>query len=668
MVRLNFLARVDAIVERRGAGTLPRVLFALGAMLCAGPGETARIGPPDLGLLVEQNRIKKESEEKIQRDILDPILGPGKAMVFVDVEMELRTEREESQRAGMGLAERYKERVGASGSAGAQTLFILPGIPKPKTVASGGLPEKPESVRAQQSQQTKGIEEERYSVKPVFKRLEVKVFHDDAVLKAEPEKKTVRERIVDAMGQYQLQPDQVVFRSMPFKKTLIHWSEDIKRPAVYLPLLYALLLLLLLGFLFGPLAHFFRQYVSALREKPGAEVNIQSKTEAPDEKKEGGGNPLNEEGKLDISLQNKPPQPPLEEDENMKKFEPFSYINEENMKRLIYLFLLNKEEPWVIAVVASYLRPDFARLLLTSLPIELQSKVALEALMVRQMTREQVVAINNDIRDKVNFVVGGIERLVGMLDEADSATRNNILNYLKNDKPAVYERVRKYILIFEDVVNFPDREMQTVVRELKTESMARALQNAPPDIVNKFFSNMSAGAGALLREAMEYTRGLTPAQIDEERAKVLDLVKVLEKEGKIAVREKPQEGMGLDNLQFELGSRQRREQRVSAESARGSAGTPAPVPAATDPAEARRYYDAGAAAYAAGQMAECVSYLEYALTQDPGLLEARQYLGNALYQLGRTNDALGHFEALLRERPDPQLQAWVDGLKTQVGT
>src|SRR5690348_8204386 len=100
----------------------------------------------------------------------------------------------------------------------------------------------------------------------------------------------------------------------------------------------------------------------------------------------------------------------------MKKFEPFSYINEETVKRLSYLFILRKEEPWLIAVVASYLRPDYARQMISALPVEMQAKVALEALTLRQVTREQVIAIDQDIRENVEFVVGGMERLTAMLD------------------------------------------------------------------------------------------------------------------------------------------------------------------------------------------------------------------------------------------------------------
>ena len=45
----------------------------------------------------------------------------------------------------------------------------------------------------------------------------------------------------------------------------------------------------------------------------------------------------------------------------MKKFEPFAYITEENFKRLGNLFLVRGDEPWLIAVVLTCLKPEIAR-------------------------------------------------------------------------------------------------------------------------------------------------------------------------------------------------------------------------------------------------------------------------------------------------------------------
>ena len=131
----------------------PSLFAALIALLSSASGPaSAGVVSPDLGLLQEQNRIKIESEGKIQRDILDPILGKGKAASFVDVEMEVKLESEESTRSGMGVSEKYREKAPAP-RGGMQTTYVLPGIPKPKTITQEPTtPDRPEQSQAQQAQ------------------------------------------------------------------------------------------------------------------------------------------------------------------------------------------------------------------------------------------------------------------------------------------------------------------------------------------------------------------------------------------------------------------------------------------------------------------------------------------------------------------------------------
>ena len=174
----------------------------------------------------------------------------------------------------------------------------------------------------------------------------------------------------------------------------------------------------------------------------------------------------------------------------------------------------------------------------TRLPADLQAKVALETAMYRQTSLEQVQAIDEDIKQKIDFVVGGLDKLVVILESSDRFARDNILEYLKNEKPAIYERVRENILLFEDLVNFPKTAMQILVRELKTEQLARSLRNTSPELQQKFFENMSQGAVTLLKEEMEYGRPVTDEQVEEERRKIVDFVKQLEKDGKISFRQK----------------------------------------------------------------------------------------------------------------------------------
>ena len=620
----------------------------------------------ETSLLEKQDGLRREAETKIKKEILDPILGADKSFVFADVELEVIAKKAEQTKEGLGVMQKYKEKGASEGQA--DTDFILPGIPKPRSVL-GQDNKRPEAATGQQAQQAKGVQETRYGVETEITRFQVTVIHDEALPAAAI--KLARERVDDFLLPYKIRKKDaatVLFKPTKFKAA--NPVDDLKRPSVYLPLLYALLFLLLLLFLFGPLWGFFRKYIKALMAKPGAEVNIEDKRE------EGGGGGGEDEGKeeteghqsIDMNFLQKEEEKKEDEDESMKKFEPFTYLNEENLKRLIYLFLLRKEDPWVIAVVLSYMKPDLSRQALSMLPVEMQSRVALEALTVRQATREQIDAIDKDIKENVDFVMGGIERLAKMLEDSDPATRKNIIEYLKTQKPDIYAKVKRIVMSFEDIVEFADRDMQTVIRALNNEDIARAVVKADPAIANKFFANMSQGAVNAIKEIMEYSANVTQAQQDEAQMKILDAIKSLEAEGKIASRGgNSQEVYIIDGAEMSSGDERRRKfEKLSGPAAAPKEEAPA-GPTAEQAAQAKQYLDAGVNMYNQGQVQECLQYLEYATSLNPNEAATWQYLGAAYYGLQRVDEAVAAYEKYAALSGDPAAAEWLAGFKASVG-
>ena len=646
--------------------------FIFTILALAAPGVFAQTPPaapgpaPDsmsASLMERQDSMRRETETKIKKEILDPILGADRSFVFADVELEVISKKAEQTKEGMGIMQKYKEKAG--GQNNADTDFILPGIPKPRSVL-GGENKRPEAAQGQQAQQAKGMQEIRYGLETEITRFQITVIHDEA-LPADTIK-LARERLDDFLLPYKIRKKDsptVVFK--PTKFNAPNPLDDLKRPGVYLPLLYALLFLILLLFLFGPLWGFFRKYIKALMAKPGAEVNIEDKRE------EGGGGAgegeEETEGHQDIDmnvLQKEAEKPEEEEDELMKKFEPFTYLNEENLKRLIYLFLLRKEDPWVIAVVLSYMRPDLSRQALSMLPVEMQSRVAMEALTVRQATREQIEAIDKDIRENVDFVMGGIERLSKMLADSDPSTRKNIIEYLKTQKPDIYEKVKRIVLMFEDVVEFQDRDMQAIIRNLNNEDVAKALAKADPAIVNKFFTNMSQGAVNAVKEIMEYSGEVNPAQTDEAQTKILDAIKALEAEGKISARAgSSQEIYIIDGAEMSSGDERRRKFESMSAPKAGAQAAPGPNPEQVE--QASQYLAAGVDMYNQGKIQESLQYLEYASSVNAGDPQAWQYLGSAYYSLQRVDDAVAAYEKYALLSGDPAAAEWLAGFKQQVG-
>lgn len=589
-------------------------------------------------LVLNQERQLKEDTEREAKAICDSILGKGKSSVLVSVELGLESIR----KGGSALNQKRDSKNGL-----ADDNFLLPWVPAPKSVTKEQVP-KDASVETQAAQQSS------VDVKTVLKRFDITVVHDQDIPK---ERITLVDETLKSAFERFKSILKIYFRAAFFEKDLFNPKQEVTKnlwdflkPQHLIFLLLLMLLWMLLRFFFGPLSDFLKNYIDGMREQSKSKVEVLSKNESETDNE----SETEEEGTDSVGQGELTPeeQAALEaEEEAMNKFVPFKYVNEENIKQLAYLLI--HEEPWVIAMVISYISPDNALKVMEALPPELQAKVALETAMYRQTSLEQVMAIDEDIKQKIDFVVGGLDKLVNILENSDRFARDNILEYLKNEKPGIYQRVRENILLFEDLAGFPKQAMQAVVRELKTEQLARALRGTSPDLQQKFFENMSQGAVTLLKEEMEYGRPVTDDQIEEERRQIVDLVKAMEKEGKVAFRQKGK-ATSLDTDEMGTGLASLKINTILAESK------------ATDPEAALNAYNAGVAAVEAGQIEEGIRQLESSLEQDPSLAVAQYALANAYYSAGRSQEAVATYDAYLQLEPNDELRQWVENLRASI--
>jgi len=597
-------------------------------------------------ILDQEAKFQTEKTQYLQQNILDKILGVGKAVVIVDVEMGLEAKNMTMDMGKSKSDKKKNENDDEKGPAPAARVLV-PGVPMPKSAV------QMEEDRGGESKESGGVMQQKHmEVHTTIKKLLVTVLYDKKV----PADKllAVKQAIIAVM---KITEAQMIFTPTVFTETV--WQE-VLTPKWLLPLFLALWLLL---FLWGPLRSFFKRLNAALEDKKQIieqtqkiEQEEQSEEQAEEESEdEGEGDGGAGEGELEE-------EELLEEEEEMKKFEPFNYVSEQNLKGLAYL--LRKEEPWIVGLVLSYLKPEFAKGIFGSMPPELQARVAIETATIRQTSLEQVMSIDEYVKKKIDFVLGGVENLIKILNETDKTTRENILEYLRNEKPALYERVREEVILFEDILKFTDAAIQGIVREVGTEQLSRALRGAPPDYMNRFFTNMSAGAAALLKESMDYGRPLTNDQIEEERKNLIDLITKLDKDGKITVRKKVKGGI-LDGEEAADDS-----EPLHLMSTRGAA-TEAPPATETvpmgDPVKAQEFLQAGAALYEQGQLAEAIQQFHFATQAQNTFWQAYQYLGAAYAAQGMIPQAAGAYERMLELNPDPALKTWVLQWKASMG-
>ena len=564
-------------------------------------------------LLQREMKYEKEGAQYLQEYIVDKILGRDRGVVILD--MELGIESRSAQRSAKESVAEQKKNLG-------EVEYVLPGVPKPRGVSET-------APTGEAKEDSSKVEEKTVTTRLVIKKQTIRFVYDKKISKSKLE--AVEKAIKDAVNFDEKRGDKWVSIETTFTRTFF---ERFIQPSVIVPLI---LMFLLMFFLLGPLASFLKNYIRTLRERGGTEVTVDSKLENLGGKGEGMPGAGGEGEALSLEEQQKKKK---EEEEEEKKYKPFSYIDDTNLRRLTYL--IRDKDPMLIALIMSYLNPEHMKEVLMGLRPELQTQVALSLADVRQVTEEDVREVDEDVKRKIGFLVGGLEKLLKILEEVDRTTRNNIIDYLRNELPELYDRVKKHVILFESFSGFPDQAMQLIIRELKTSSLAKALQGAPREIADKFFANMSVGAQAMLKEEMGLGRELVGEEIEEERKKIIDVVKRLENEGKIFVRDRSKPPV-LENLDEILGSR-----------------------AASNADEVKQYFDAGIALYEEGRYNEAIQYFQYSIELDPNTWQAHQYLGAIYYSLGRHSEAIESYEKVLQQTNDEALRTWLEEVKSSL--
>lgn len=570
-------------------------------------------------LIEYETKLEQQRTEYVQKNILDKIFGPNRSTVMIDLTLGLRTTTTKQQASEKKVD--AKRRLG-------ETEYLLPGIPKPGSIAASAVP-------AESKGEASGTEIVGVKTEIVIERQSVTVIYDERIKDEKVE--IAREAIASALGIRR--PQDILFKKAKFTTDL--WSkfiENIILPKYFIPLLLTLLLLL---FLFGPIANFLKNYLKMLRERAPTEISIDSKLAKEGETPEGEFTSEKSATGIGLGGTTTTETTTSEKKEEENKYIPFSYVNDDNIKRLIYL--IAKEKPEDIAIVLSYLKPEYVKQIIESFKPHLQAEVALALAQAREIPQQDVIRMDNYVKERIDFLVGGLHHLIELLQKVDKTTRDNILEYLKNEKPDIYNKVRPQIFLFEDIVEIPDVTLQTIIRELKPENIARALRNAPPQLVEKFFKNMSEGAQALVKEEMEYGRPLTKEQIEEEQNKIVEIIKKLEQEGKIYLKEREKTFL-IDASEVIVTRTKKPEESPAYE-----------------------YYLAGVDLYQQGNYEEAFNYLSYAIQLDPQLSEAYQYIGNIFYETERYKEALEYYKKAVELNPnDYEFAKWVEDFEKSI--
>jgi flagellar motor switch protein FliG len=131
---------------------------------------------------------------------------------------------------------------------------------------------------------------------------------------------------------------------------------------------------------------------------------------------------------------------------------------------------------------------------------------------------------------------GRARALVEMLNNADLAVEEAVLEGLVARDPELGEQVRESMFIFDDLPRLDPRALQLVLRSIEASDLTLALKGAPDEVKKAVSENLSENAAAALKEDLEAMGPVRRRDIYAAQQKVVTAVRTMAEEGHISIR------------------------------------------------------------------------------------------------------------------------------------
>ena len=204
--------------------------------------------------------------------------------------------------------------------------------------------------------------------------------------------------------------------------------------------------------------------------------------------------------------------------------------------------LLRNEHPQIVAAILVHLDPEQSSAILMQHTDRQRSEVLLRVATLEGIQPTALKDLNEVLfkvlagGDKIRkSSLGGVKAAADIINLLGSGVDGVVLESIRGYDVDLAQKIMDKMFVFDDVMKLDDRAIQTVLREVASETLVVALKGAQPELREKFLSNMSSRAAEALREDLESRGPIRLSEVEAQQKEILKTVRRLADEGQIAL-------------------------------------------------------------------------------------------------------------------------------------
>ncbi len=199
------------------------------------------------------------------------------------------------------------------------------------------------------------------------------------------------------------------------------------------------------------------------------------------------------------------------------------------------------EHPQTIALILAHLSPDQAAQILDNFSPEMQYEITRRMATLKSVPHELLDVIAKTLEDEIvvgvttGQEIGGVRMIAEVLNKMGRASESAIMQAMEDAEPELAAAIRNLMFTFDDIVRLDDRSLQEILREVKSEDLARAMKLVDEGMREKFYKNMSKRGAEMLKEDIELMPPTRLSEVEGSQRTIIDIAKRLESEGRIVI-------------------------------------------------------------------------------------------------------------------------------------
>jgi flagellar motor switch protein FliG len=211
----------------------------------------------------------------------------------------------------------------------------------------------------------------------------------------------------------------------------------------------------------------------------------------------------------------------------------YNFINEQDIVSI--LTLLKDEPPLHLAIICYHLKPDLAAGLLSRLDANLRKQVVEHLSSPQVLMRDDVKSLGETLKQNVRGLLYGVDQFFAIYDTAAPGAQGDMIKTLETQTPMLVEKIKNEMFTFDDLMAVDTNMLRIVFREVPLRTLAVALMGSPVPMRDRVLGVLPQGAAEIIRQEIDMNPVRSQKIIDEERRKVIQVVRRLVWDKKIVM-------------------------------------------------------------------------------------------------------------------------------------